>query len=137
MVADGNKPKRLLSVNYTTKKKKIHKVISKVSERLKFLHRKKKYLTSNLLRLLCNALIQPHFECTFSAWYPNLSKKLKNKFQTSPNKWICFCQQLHKIAHISKKIETINRFPVKERFNLCINSIVFKYFDKQRRHYLN
>ena len=55
-----------------------HKVISKVNARLKFLHRKNKYLTPNLHRLLCNALIQPHFDYACSAWYPNLSKKLKN-----------------------------------------------------------
>ena len=58
-----------------------HKVISKVNARLKFLHRKNKYLTSNLRRLLCNALIQPHFDYACSAWYPNLSKKLKNRIQ--------------------------------------------------------
>ena len=38
-----------------------NKVISKVNARLKFLHRKNKYLTPNLCCLLCNALIQPHF----------------------------------------------------------------------------
>ena len=52
-----------------------HKVISKVNARLQFLHQKNKYLTSNLC---CNALIQPHFDYACSAWYPNLSKKLKN-----------------------------------------------------------
>ena len=56
-----------------------HKVISKVNARLKFLHRKNKYLTPNLRCLLCNALIQPHFDYACSAWYPNLSKKLKKK----------------------------------------------------------
>ena len=39
-----------------------NKVIIKVNARLKFLHRKNKYLTPNLRRLLCNALIQPHFD---------------------------------------------------------------------------
>ena len=61
---------------------KANKVISKVNARLKFLHRKNKYLTPNLRRLLCNALIQPHFDYACSAWYPNLSKKLKNRIQT-------------------------------------------------------
>ena len=52
-----------------------HKVIGKVNARLRFLHRKNKYITLNLRRLLCNALIQPHFDYACSAWYPNLSKK--------------------------------------------------------------
>ena len=70
-----------------------HKVISIVNARLKFLPRKNKYLTPNLRRLLCNALIQLHFDYAYSAWYPNLSKKLKNRIQTSQNKCIRFCLQ--------------------------------------------
>ena len=86
-----------------------NKVISKVNARLKFLHRKNKYLTPNLRRLLCNALIQPHFDYACSAWYPNLSKKLKNRIQTLQNKCIRFCLQLDKMSHISQKeFETIN-----------------------------
>ena len=86
-----------------------HKVISKVNARLKFLHRKNKYLTLNLRRLLCNPLIQPHFDYACSAWYPNLSKKLKNKIQISQNKYFRFCLQLHKMSHTSQKeFETIN-----------------------------
>ena len=86
-----------------------HKVISKVNARLTFLHRKNKYLTSNLHSLICNALIQPHFDYACSAWYPNLSKKLKNRIQTSQSKCIRFCLQLDKMSHISQKeFETIN-----------------------------
>ena len=115
-----------------------HKVISKINARLKFLHWKNKYLLPNLRRLLCNALIQPHFDYACSAWYPNLSKKLKNRIQTSQNKCICFCLQLDKMSHISQKeFETINWLPIKERHNQCVNSIVFKYFDNQCPHYLN
>ena len=94
-----------------------NKVISKVNARLKFLHRKNKYLTPNLRRLLCNALIQPHFDYACSAWYPNLSKKLKNRIQTLQNKCICFCLQLDKMSHVSQKeFETINWLPIKERY---------------------
>ena len=38
------------------------KVINKMSSRLKFLYKKNRYLTLYLKRLLCNALIQPHFD---------------------------------------------------------------------------
>ena len=90
------------------------KVISKVNARLKFSHRKNKYLTPNLRRLLCNTLIQPYFDYACSAWYANLSKKLKNRTQTSQNKCIGFCLQLDKISHISQKeFETINWLPIK------------------------
>ena len=55
------------------------KVINKINSRLKFLHRKNKFLTPALRRLLCNALIQPHFDYASSAWYPKLTQKMKNK----------------------------------------------------------
>ena len=58
------------------------KVINKINGRLKFLYRKNRYLTPYLKRLLCNALIQPHFDYVCSVWYPNLNMKFKSKFQT-------------------------------------------------------
>ena len=50
-----------------------HKVISKINAKLNFLHRKNRYLTTNLCRLPRNVLIQPRFDYACSAWYPNLS----------------------------------------------------------------
>ena len=61
------------------------KVINKINSRLKFLHRKNKFLTPALRRLLCNALIQPHFDYASSGWYPNLTQKMKNKIQITQN----------------------------------------------------
>ena len=105
-------------------------VINKINNKLKFLYRKNRFLTPTLRRLLCNALIQPHFNYACSAWYPNLTKKLKNRIQTSQNKCIRFCLQLDKMTHIShKEFETLNWLPVTERFNQCI--IVFKYVNNQ------
>ena len=74
-------------------------VINKINNKLKFLYRKNRFLTPTLRRLLCNALIQPHFNYACSAWYPNLTKKLKNRIQTSQNKCIRFCLQLDKMTH--------------------------------------
>ena len=51
------------------------KVINKINSRLKFLHSKNKLLTPALCRLLCNALIQPHFDYASSACHPNLTQK--------------------------------------------------------------
>ena len=45
-----------------------YEVISKVNARLKFLHRKNKYLTLDLRRLLGNVLIQSRFDYACSAW---------------------------------------------------------------------
>ena len=57
-------------------------VVSKINIRLKFFYRKGKFLSPQLRRLLCNALIQPHFDYACSVWFPNLNKKFKTKLQT-------------------------------------------------------
>ena len=67
------------------------KALSKINGRLKFLYRKQGFLTPSLKRLLCNALIQPHFDFACLAWYTNLTKKMKKKVQTCQNKCIRFC----------------------------------------------
>ena len=58
-------------------------VIHKIHNKLKFIYRKNDFLTITLRRLLCNALIHPHFDYACSAWFPNLSKKLKHRIQTT------------------------------------------------------
>ena len=75
-------------------------VVNKINNKLKFLYRKNSFLTPALRRLLCNALIQPHFDYACSAWYPNLTKKLEHRFQTNQNKCMHFCLLLDKLKHI-------------------------------------
>ena len=60
----------------------------KVNGRLRFLYRQGKYLNPRLRRMLCNTIIQPHFDYACSAWYPNLTQGLKNKLQIAQNKCI-------------------------------------------------
>ena len=97
-------------------------VINKINIKLKFPCKKNRFLTWTLRRLLCNALIQPHIDCTYSAWYPNLTKYFANRIQTSQNRCI---DKMTNISH--KEFLTLNWLPVTERFNQCTNSIAFKY----------
>ena len=58
------------------------KVINNVNGKLKFLYGKNRFLSPELRRMLCNALIQPHFDYACPAWYPNLTeKKRKRKYK--------------------------------------------------------
>ena len=67
-----------------------------------------------------------------------MAKKLKYRIHTSQNKCIHFYLQLDKITHIShEECETLNWLPLTERFNLWINSIVFKYVNDECPNYLN
>ena len=114
------------------------KTLNKIDGKLKFLYRKNKFLTPTLRRMLCNAIIQPHFDYAYSAWYPNLNEKLKKKIQIAQNKCIQFCLKLDKIRHISsREFESINWLPVYKRVHQCINAITFKFVSNACPHYLN
>ena len=63
------------------------KVTNKINGKLKFLYR---FLSPELRRILCNALIQPHFDYVHPAWYPNLTEKTKKEIQIMQNKCINF-----------------------------------------------
>ena len=69
-------------------------VIEKINSRLKFLYRKSRLLDVPLWRLLCNVLIQLHFDYICNTRYPNLTKKLKEKLQVTQNKCLRFCLRL-------------------------------------------
>ena len=64
------------------------KIVNKINGKLKFLYRKNRFLRLELRRMLCNALIQPHFDYACPAWYPNLNQKneKKKKIQIMENK---------------------------------------------------
>ena len=76
-------------------------IVNKINNKLKFLYRDNSFLTPALRRLLRNALTQSHFGYTCSSWYPNLTKNLRHRIQTTQNKCMCFCLQLDKLKHIS------------------------------------
>ena len=106
------------------------KVISKINCRLRFLYRKNRFLSQPLRRLLCNALIQPHFDYACSAWYPNLNNRLKSKLQILQNKSIRFCLNLDSKTHIGlTEFEKINWLPINDQFEQCISSMTFTYFN--------
>ena len=113
------------------------KVINKINSKLKFLYRKNKFLSPELRRMLCNALIQPHFDYACPAWYPNLTEKIKKKTQIMQNKCIRFCLRLDKMHHISDKdFRLINWLPTSKRVDQCINIITFKSVNDTCPYYL-
>ena len=88
--------------------------------------------------MLCNALIQPHFDYACTSWYPNLTEKTKKKIQIMQNKCIRFCLRLNKMQHIPvAEFRSINCLPTKERVHQWINAITFKFVNKNCPFYLN
>ena len=65
-------------------------VIKKVNAKLKFLYRKSAFFGTNERKLLCSALVNPHFEYACKAWYRSVNAKVKHKLQTAQNKMIIY-----------------------------------------------
>ena len=110
-------------------------IIKKIKTRLRFLYRKNRFLSHPLRRLLCNAIIQPHFDYGCSAY---LNKSLKKKLQTLQNKCICFCLNLNNRDHIGlTEFEKINWLPINNCFEQCISSTTFNFFNNRSPAYMN
>ena len=114
------------------------KDLKKVNVKLKFLYHQSRYLTPAYRRLLCNALIQPHFDYGCSAWFPLLKTNLKLKLQKAQNKCVWFCLNLPPKFHIDPShFRKINRLPVSDRVGYCIANTVFKYWNGIVAEYLH
>ena len=114
------------------------KVIQKINTKLRFLYRKNKFLTPNLRRMLCNALIQPHFDYACLSWYSGLTKALKTKIQIMQNKCIRFCLNLNNLDHIGfTEFKEINWLNTSDRIIQCACSAVFKFFQKSCPEYMS
>ena len=73
-----------------------------------------------------------------SAWYANLSEKLKKKIQIAQNKCIRFCLKLDKRYHIfSEEFESVNWLAVYKSVHWCINAITSKFGNNACPYYLN
>ena len=107
------------------------KALKKINGKLKFLYRQAIFLNPACKRLLCNALIQPHFDYGCISWYPLLSKSFKKRFQAAQNKFIRYCLDLPPHTHISAiHIRKRNRLLVEHRVELCTATSVFKFWNQ-------
>ena len=77
------------------------RALKKINTKLNFLWRQNNCLNYLSRRLLCNALIQSHFDYGCTSWYPLLSKAFKTNLQIAQNKYIRFCLELPPRGHIS------------------------------------
>ena len=113
-------------------------VLKKLNCKLRFLYRKSEFLSPALRRLLCNALIQPHFDYACTSWYPNLNQSLKKRLQANQNKCIRFCLQLGNRSHIGlNELKKINWLNVSDRFDQCVSSSAFKFFNNNSPTYMS
>ena len=102
----------------------------KINTKLQFLYRQNEFLNPKLRRLLCNSLIQPHFDYACISWYPLMNQKMRNKLQVTQNKCIRFCLKLNSRQHIgAKEFIKINWLHTKERVD---NALLQRFLMKGR-----
>jgi len=112
-------------------------VIKKANSRLKFLYRKRKYLTEHTKKLLAFSLIQCHFDYACSFWYHALTKQLKSKLQVTQNKLIRFVLNLDYRTHIDNyHFKTLQWLPVDKRVEQIVLCHVFKIKNKLSPEYM-
>ena len=99
---------------------------------------KNTFLSKDLRRFLCNALIRLHFDYACAAWYPNLNKKYKNKLQVLRNKCICFWLEAHNREHIGmENFDKTKWLPKDKRFKQCFSTNFLKLSSKMCPQYMN
>ena len=92
-----------LKINQTLSGENIvNSILSKSAARLKFLYRHGHALDQSSRKILASALIQCHFDYAVSAWYPGLSKCLKQKLQVAQNKIVRFILNMGPRSHIGQ-----------------------------------
>jgi hypothetical protein len=102
-------------------------VLKKANSRLKFLYRKKEFLSEFTKKLLIMSLVQCHFDYACSVWYNGLSQSFKNKLQTTQNKMIRFVLNLDARASIRKEhFNHLSWLPVEKRVHHLMLCHVFK-----------
>ena len=120
-----------------TGKSMVESILSKINNKLKFLYRKQKFLNKDIRRLLCNSLIQPHYDFACCSWYPLLTQNLKQKLQISQNKCIRYCLNLsHRDRIDSFRFQEINWLPVNKRVEQCICMLIYKYLHNNVPKYI-
>ena len=124
--------------NILSGKSMVEGILCKINSKLRFLYRKQKFLSKDIRRLLCNSLIQPHYDFACCSWYPLLTQNLKKRLQISQNKCIRFCLNLKNRERIDEaKFIEINWLPVKERYEQCMCTLIYKFFNKNVPEYIN
>ena len=102
----------------------VNQVLIKIATKLKFLHRQVSKLNCHMRRMLCIALILPHFDYAFTTWYRLGIKTYKNKLKNAQNKCIRFFRRQHRYTDLTQEI---NWLLVKQRANQYFVVSAFKY----------
>ena len=112
-------------------------VIKKVNAKLKFLYRKRDFFGANERKLLCSALVNPHFEYACNAWYRSVNAKVKHKLQTAQNKMIRYLLNYGCRRHIGfNDFKKSNFLDINARVDYMSLNMMFNIFNNVAPSYM-
>ena len=112
-------------------------IIKKVNAKLKFLYRKIAFFGTNERKLLCSALVNPHFEYACNAWYRSVNAKVKHKLQTAQNKMIRYLLNYGCRRHIGfSDFKKSNCLDINARVDYMSLNLMFNIFNNVAPSYM-
>ena len=112
-------------------------VIKKFNAKLKFLYRKSAFFGTNERKLLCSALVKPHFEYECNAWYRSVNAKVKHKLQTAQNKMIIYLLNYGCRRHIGfNDFKKSNCLDINARVDYMSLNLMFNIFNNVAPSYM-
>ena len=113
------------------------KVIKKVNTRVKFLHRKKMFLSQDTMKLLANCIILSQYDYACTYWFSGVSAKSKHMLQTSQNKTLRLVLDLPPRAHLEPShFKTVGWLPVKQRVSFLKLGHMYRMINGTAPRYL-
>ena len=75
-------------------------VMKKVHAKISFLYRQASFFDLKTKKMLCAALVLPHFDYSICSWYTSLNKYHQKKLQVAQNKIVRFILNYHPRTHL-------------------------------------
>ena len=115
----------------------VNSIVSKTTNRLKFLYRHRELLNSETRKLLAKSLIFCHFDYAIAAWYMSLSLANKKRLQVAQNKAVRFMLNLGSREHIGQnELDRVGLLCVNDRARQIILHLMYDIFRESAPEYL-
>ena len=115
----------------------VDKIVSKCSNKVKFLYRKTRNFDLKTKKLLVSALIQCHFDYGCSSWYCGITQRNKGRLQSAQNKVLRFLLDASPRTHIGAlEFSSLGLLPVEKRVEQLKLNHMFNVYHRVAPSYI-
>ena len=112
-------------------------VLKKANRTLKFLYRKANFLKSRERKMMCNTMLQSHFDYACNVWYRSLGKIQKNKLQIVQNKMVRYILCKDNRYHVdTDNLNELKMLNVNDRVDFLTLNTMYKIVNETAPPYL-